>query len=57
MLALAEGLAMVSVAEGVETEAELAELVRMGCQYAQGYLFSRPVSSEQLVTKFASTHN
>jgi diguanylate cyclase (GGDEF)-like protein len=57
MLALAEGLAMVSVAEGVETEAELAELVRMGCQYAQGYLFSRPVSSGQLVTKFASTHN
>jgi len=32
------------VAEGVETQKELAILGEMGCNYAQGYLFSRPLS-------------
>jgi diguanylate cyclase (GGDEF)-like protein/PAS domain S-box-containing protein len=50
MLALADGLAMTSVAEGVETEAELGELVALGCRYAQGFLFSHPIPAEALVT-------
>lgn len=42
-LRLAQGLKMRAVAEGVET-AEQADLLRdNGCQYAQGYLFSRPL--------------
>jgi diguanylate cyclase (GGDEF)-like protein/PAS domain S-box-containing protein len=53
MLALADGLAMTSIAEGVETEEELYELVRLGCQFAQGYLFSRPVSADALLNQFA----
>jgi len=32
------------VAEGVETSKELAILKDMGCEYAQGYLFARPMS-------------
>lgn len=35
------------VAEGVETELQLAKLNDFGCDYAQGYLFSRPVSREE----------
>jgi EAL domain-containing protein (putative c-di-GMP-specific phosphodiesterase class I) len=31
------------VAEGVETEAQLQAVTALGCHYAQGYLFSRPV--------------
>jgi EAL domain-containing protein (putative c-di-GMP-specific phosphodiesterase class I) len=31
------------IAEGVETQAQLAVLRGIGCQSAQGYLFSRPV--------------
>ena len=31
------------VAEGVETEAQLAGLKEMGCDFAQGYLFARPL--------------
>lgn len=31
------------VAEGVETEGELAHLAASGCAYAQGYLFARPL--------------
>jgi EAL domain-containing protein (putative c-di-GMP-specific phosphodiesterase class I) len=30
------------IAEGIETEEELAELIRLGVKYGQGYLFGRP---------------
>jgi diguanylate cyclase len=36
------------VAEGVETEAALAELARLGCDLAQGYQISKPLPAEQL---------
>lgn len=31
------------MAEGVETHAQANLLARLGCDYLQGYLFSRPV--------------
>jgi diguanylate cyclase (GGDEF)-like protein len=40
---LSSELGMATTAEGVETEAQLEALFRMGCDEAQGYLFSRPV--------------
>lgn len=39
---LARSLKMQVVAEGVETEAQLEQLRRLGCGEMQGYLFSRP---------------
>jgi diguanylate cyclase (GGDEF)-like protein/PAS domain S-box-containing protein len=42
ILMLGKGLGIEVVAEGVETEEQAATLRRMGCQRAQGYLFSRP---------------
>jgi EAL domain-containing protein (putative c-di-GMP-specific phosphodiesterase class I) len=36
------------VAEGVETAAQLAELLALGCDYAQGFRFGRPVPAEGL---------
>jgi PAS domain S-box-containing protein/diguanylate cyclase (GGDEF)-like protein len=45
---LAPELGMDVVAEGVETPAERALLREMGCRYAQGYLFSRPVPADAL---------
>lgn len=42
IIGLAAGLNMTTVAEGVETAAQLRELSAMGCTEAQGYLFSAP---------------
>jgi diguanylate cyclase (GGDEF)-like protein len=46
MLSHALGLSV--VAEGVETEAELAWLRAHGCDVAQGYLVSRPLAAERV---------
>jgi len=41
--ALSDSLQLSVVAEGVETEGQYELLRRQGCQFAQGYLFSKPV--------------
>jgi diguanylate cyclase (GGDEF)-like protein/PAS domain S-box-containing protein len=46
VLALARTLHTSVVAEGIETEVQARELERLGCTHAQGFLFSRPVSTE-----------
>jgi diguanylate cyclase (GGDEF)-like protein/PAS domain S-box-containing protein len=43
---LGERLGLMVIAEGVETEDQLAVLREAGCEYAQGYLFSRPLTAE-----------
>jgi len=46
IVALGHNLGMDVVAEGVETEAQLTALRALGCQFCQGYLFSRPVDAD-----------
>ncbi|WP_435104157.1 EAL domain-containing protein [Arhodomonas sp. AD133] len=48
IMAMAEGLGLRIVAEGIETEAQLGFLRRHGCRFGQGFLFSRPVAAEAL---------
>jgi EAL domain-containing protein (putative c-di-GMP-specific phosphodiesterase class I) len=45
ILALARTLHTSVVAEGIETDVQARELERLGCTHAQGYLFSRAVST------------
>ena len=46
ILALARTLNTSVVAEGIESEVQARELLRLGCTHAQGFLFSRPLSVE-----------
>lgn len=46
IIVMAHKLGLKVIAEGVETEAQLKLLSNAGCDYAQGYLFSRPVPPE-----------
>src|SRR5690606_23737134 len=46
MIVMAHRLGLQVVAEGVETVAQRELLQAAGCDYAQGYLFSRPVDAE-----------
>jgi EAL domain-containing protein (putative c-di-GMP-specific phosphodiesterase class I) len=52
MVGLAHDFDVTAVAEGVEDETTLARLAELGCDQAQGYYFSRPVSLEALVQWF-----
>ncbi len=44
IITLAWNLGMDVIAEGVETPKQLAQLKALKCEYAQGYLFSKPLS-------------
>lgn len=56
---LADSLGLRSLAEGIETKEQYEWLLERGCQYGQGYYFSRPVSAGEIPTilqkKFRST--
>lgn len=45
---LAKELHLAVVAEGVETEEQVNILKNIGCQYAQGYYYSPPISEDEL---------
>lgn len=50
MISLAHALNLKVVAEGVEEEAELNVLREHGCEFVQGYYFSKPLSVEDFTT-------
>ena len=46
--ALADALGMDTLAEGVEEVEQFHALEREGCQYIQGFLFSKPVAADRV---------
>lgn len=52
IITLAWNLGMEVVAEGVETSRQLAQLRALRCEYAQGYLFSKPRTVKGVETLF-----
>jgi diguanylate cyclase (GGDEF)-like protein len=53
MVMLAHNLGLQVIAEGAETEDQLTQLIELDCEFAQGYLFSKPLEAkeaEQLLT-------
>jgi EAL domain-containing protein (putative c-di-GMP-specific phosphodiesterase class I) len=47
ILAIGSALDVPVTAEGVETEAQLATLRRLGCETVQGFYFARPLSADE----------
>ncbi len=50
-IAMAHGLGMKVVAEGVETDAQRLLLKELVCDCAQGYFFSKPVPAADILAK------
>jgi diguanylate cyclase (GGDEF)-like protein len=48
VIRLAQVLHLVTVAEGIETQAQADELLALGCNRGQGFLYARPVPAEQI---------
>jgi diguanylate cyclase (GGDEF)-like protein len=53
IIVLGHRLGMDIVAEGVETAEQAEQLRRLGCEYLQGYLFSRPVTASAIAEQLA----
>ncbi|MEP6484992.1 MAG: EAL domain-containing protein [Rudaea sp.] len=51
VVSMADSLGCDIVAEGVETETQLAQLKALGCEYAQGYLVGKPQSVDDALAK------
>ena len=54
IIALAHGLGIAVVAEGVEREGELNTLRTMGCNMSQGYLHAKPMSEHEFLAWIAT---
>ncbi|MEH2083392.1 MAG: EAL domain-containing protein [Nostoc sp.] len=46
MIGIANSMGMSAIAEGVETQEQLAQLRSLNCNFAQGYLFSKPIEQQ-----------
>ncbi|NCB31144.1 MAG: EAL domain-containing protein, partial [Clostridia bacterium] len=52
VLQMARQLEMNTVAEGIETPEQVAQLRDLGCDYIQGYVFAKPMPSEYFCSRF-----
>ncbi len=52
IITLSKLLGLAVVAEGIETQQQLQWLQQLGCEFGQGYLFSRPLAADEIETLF-----
>jgi EAL domain-containing protein (putative c-di-GMP-specific phosphodiesterase class I) len=52
IVAMAKALDLSTVAEGVETEAQLELLKTLGCDEIQGFFFSRPLPADDFLAYY-----
>jgi len=53
---LARNLGMNIVAEGVENQKQWLQLQALGCEFGQGYLFSKPLDPANIATLLRNTN-
>lgn len=46
---IADALGLAVVAEGIETESQLAMIQELGCNFAQGFLFAKPLPADEAI--------
>ncbi len=56
IVTMAHDLGMAVVAEGLESQPVLAQLMAWSCDYAQGYIFSRPVKAKEFLEWYNKAH-
>ncbi len=49
IIAMSKSLGKKTVAEGVETKEQLQQLTELGCDFIQGYYFSKPLPCEEII--------
>jgi len=54
---IAKTMEMNLIAEGIETSEQLIQLKLLGCQFGQGYLFSRPIPPEEIANLLFAKSN
>ena len=57
IITMAQKLGLKVIAEGIETEEQRRLLLDSGCDYGQGYLFSRPIPADDFLHLLAQTAN
>jgi len=57
LIKLSNDLELITIAEGIELEEQRQILMGMGCQYGQGYLYSKPVCLETILELLEGTSN
>jgi diguanylate cyclase (GGDEF)-like protein len=53
LVSLAHALGVTAIAEGIESDGQLNEVRAVGCDLAQGFLFARPASADQITGMLA----
>jgi EAL domain-containing protein (putative c-di-GMP-specific phosphodiesterase class I) len=56
IIQMAKSLNLVTIAEGVEDERQLAQLRLQHCDEAQGYLIARPMPADEFASYMAMNH-
>jgi EAL domain-containing protein (putative c-di-GMP-specific phosphodiesterase class I) len=49
---MAQAMGVDCICEGVETKEQEELLRKIGCKYAQGYLYSKPIPMDEFIEKF-----
>ena len=57
IITLAKLLSLRTIAEGVEDCEQQEQLRSLGCDSAQGFLFGRPMSAEEVDARYSATGN
>ncbi|MFT7008700.1 MAG: diguanylate cyclase (GGDEF)-like protein/PAS domain S-box-containing protein [Colwellia sp.] len=57
IITMAQKLGLEVIAEGIETEKQRALLLEAGCDYGQGYYFSKPMPADEFLKLLAKTNH